>query len=170
MFFGVSPLQSFHVAISLLAIAVGIWVLFGMMANRRMSGATALFLMTTVITTLTGFLFPIGQFTPALGVGIISTVVLAVALWARYRAGLKGRWRGTYVVTSVLALYLNCFVLVVQLFLKVPALNALAPGGTEPPFLIAQAITLVLFILAGWRAFDRFDPPALTVEQAFKSA
>lgn len=170
MFFGVSPLQTFHVAISLLAIAVGVWVLFGMMSNRRMSGATALFLTTTVITTLTGFLFPIGQFTPALGVGIISTAVLAICLWARYRGGLQGRWRGAYVVTAVLALYLNCFVLVVQLFLKVPALNALAPGGTEPPFLIAQAVTLVLFVFAGLRAFKRFHPADLSVEQALKSA
>ena len=170
MFFGVSPLQSFHVAISLLAIAVGLWVLAGMMSNRRMSGATTLFLATTLITTLTGFLFPIGQFTPALGVGILSTGVLAVCLWARYRGGLQGRWRGTYVITAVLALYLNCFVLVVQMFLKVPALHALAPAGTEPPFLIAQAATLILFVLAGWRAFQRYHPPALTVEQALKSA
>lgn len=158
MFFGVSPLQTFHVAISLLAIAVGIWVLFGMMANRRMPGATAVFLVTTVVTTLTGFFFPIGQFTPALGVGILSTAVLAICLWGWYPARLLGRWRGAYVVTAVLALYLNCFVLVVQLFLKVPALNTLAPGGTEPPFLIAQAVTLALFVLAGLRAFKRFHP------------
>lgn len=170
MYFGVSPLQTFHVAISLLAIAVGLWVLGGMMANRRMSGATALFLATTVITTLTGFVFPIGQFTPALGVGIISTGVLAVCLWARYRGGLEGRWRGAYVITAVVALYLNCFVLVVQLFLKVPALNSLAPTGTEPPFLIAQAATLILFVLAGWRAFQRYHPAELSVEQALKSA
>ena len=96
--------------------------------------------------------------------------MLAVCLWARYRGGLQGRWRGTYVITAVLALYLNCFVLVVQLFLKVPALNALAPTGTEPPFLIAQAATLILLVLAGWRAFQRYHPPALTVEQALKSA
>ena len=158
MFFGVSTLQTFHVLISLIGIVAGLVVLFGMLSSRRMSGLTAIFLVTTLLTTLTGFVFPISVFTPAIGVGIISTLVMIVALYARYGARMAGRWRGIYVVTAVVSLYLNVFVLVVQLFLKVPSLNALAPNGNEPPFAITQAIVLVFFAVAGFLANRKFRP------------
>jgi hypothetical protein len=156
MFFGVSPLQSAHVLVSLFAIAIGLWVLFGLITARRMPVATVLFLATTLITTLSGFLLPIKGFTPAVGTGIVSTLVLAVTLWARYGAKMQGRWRGAYVVGAVISLYLNVFVLVAQLFLKVPALKALAPTGTEPAFGVAQLVTLALFVGAGVLAWKRF--------------
>ncbi len=158
MFFGVSTLQTFHVLISFAAIGAGLWVLFGMFASRRMNNATFLFLATTLVTTVTGFLLPLKGFTPAVGTGIVSLLVMAVAFWARYGAGMQGRWRGAYVVSAVISLYLNVFVLVAQLFLKVPALKALAPNGSEPPFLIAQGLTLALFVWAGAAALKRFRP------------
>ena len=158
MFFGVSTLQTFHVLISFAAIGVGLWVLFGMFASRRMNLATLVFLVTTLITTVTGFLLPLKGFTPAVGTGIVSLAVLVVAFWAQYGAGLQGRWHGAYVVSAVISLYLNVFVLVAQLFLKVPALKALAPNGSEPPFLIAQGLTLALFAWAGAAALKRFRP------------
>jgi hypothetical protein len=162
MFFGVSALQSFHVAISLVGIATGIVVLFGMFSSRRMSLLTAVFLATTLATTLTGFIFPFNGLTPALGVGIVSTLVLAVALVARYQRRMSGSWRGIYVGTAVLSLYLNVFVLVVQLFQKVPALNAFAPTGSEPPFAVAQGLALLLFVAAGFVAYRNFRPtPAI---------
>jgi hypothetical protein len=112
----------------------------------------AAFLATTVLTSLTGFLFPITTFTPALGTGIISTIVLAVALWAAYGLGRRGRAATVYAVSAAAALWLNLFVLVVQSFLKVPGLNVLAPTGTEPPFLIAQAVVLIGMVALGWKA------------------
>jgi len=158
MFFGVSTLQTFHVLISFAAIGAGLWVLFGMFASRRMNNATFVFLATTLVTTVTGFLLPLKGFTPAVGTGIVSLLVMAVAFWARYGAKMQGRWRGAYVVSAVISLYLNVFVLVAQLFLKVPALKALAPNGSEPPFLIAQGLTLALFVWAGAAALKRFRP------------
>jgi hypothetical protein len=131
MFFGVSTLQSFHVLISFIGIATGLLVLYGLIGSQKMGLMTAIFLVTTLVTTLTGFLFPITVFTPAIGVGIISTIVMIVCFYARYGQRMAGRWRGVYVITAVISLYLNVFVLVVQLFLKVPSLNALAPNGNE---------------------------------------
>lgn len=158
MFFGVSTLQSVHVVITLIGIASGLWVLAGMIGGRRMNTATLVFLATTLLTTLSGFLLPLKGITPAVITGIVSLVVLAVAFWARYGAGMRGGWRGGYVISAVLALYLNVFVLVVQLFQKVPALHALAPAGSEPPFAIAQGLTLLFFAVTGWLAFRRFRP------------
>ena len=106
----------------------------------------------TLLTSLTGFLFPIASFTPALGFGIISTLLLAASLWAWYGRKLAGRARTIYAVTATIALWLNLFVLVVQSFLKVPALNALAPNGNEPPFLIAQVVLLIAVIALGYKA------------------
>lgn len=152
----ISAFTTVHVIISLVAIASGLVVLYGMIRGMRMSALTHLFLATTVATTLTGFLFPITALTPALITGIISSLLLAAALVAYYAAHLAGRWRGVYVVTAVAALYLNAFVLVVQSFLKLPPLNALAPNGNEPPFLIVQGAVLTAFIAAGYLAFRRF--------------
>lgn len=147
-----------HVIISLIAIASGFIVVFAMLKANPSPGWTALFLLTTVLTTVTGFLFPITVFTPALGTGILSSVILIVALFALYAKKLSGAWRWIYVVTAVAAFYLNVFVLVVQSFLKVPALHTLAPNGTEPPFLIAQVVVLGAFIVLGALAVIRFRP------------
>jgi hypothetical protein len=116
------------------------------------------FLFTTVLTSVTGFLFPIHGFTPALGVGIVSCVILLVALFAYYGRRLIGAWRWIYVVTAIAALYLNVFVLVVQSFVKVAALNALAPTQSEPPFMIAQLAVLAIFIVIGLIAAVTFRP------------
>jgi hypothetical protein len=145
-----------HVAISLVGIAAGFAVLFGLLARKRLDGWTKLFLITTVATSVTGFFFPFHGFTPAIGVGIISLVVLAVAIFARYGRHLAGSWRWIYVVTATIALYLNVFVGIVQAFQNVPALKAIAPTQTEPPFAITQLVVLGLFILIGIVAAIRF--------------
>ena len=163
MFFGISAMQSLHVLISFAAIGAGFWVLAGLLSARRMPTATAVFLATTTITTLTGFLLPITGFTPAVGTGIVSTLVLIVTLWARYGVKMRGRWRGAYVIGAVVSLYLNVFVLIAQLFLKVPALQALAPTGTEPPFGIGQGVTLLVFIGLGILAWTRFRPAPVVI-------
>lgn len=150
-----------HVVISLIGIVTGIIVLFGMFGANRLDGWTALFLLTTVLTSVTGFLFPISGFTPALGVGIVSLVLLALALLGFYAFRLAGAWRWIYVVTATVALYLNCFVAVVQAFQKLSVLQPLAPTQSEPPFQIAQGVLLVLFIVAGILAVRRFHPENL---------
>jgi hypothetical protein len=147
-----------HVIISLIAIVSGLIVLFGMFGGHRMSGMTALFLVTTILTSVTGFLFPISGFTPAIGVGIISLVLLALAVLGLYVFRLAGAWRWIYVVTAVIALYFNVFVLVAQSFMKVSFLKPLAPTQSEPPFQIAQGVVLLLFIIAGIVAVRRFHP------------
>jgi hypothetical protein len=147
-----------HVIISLVGIGSGLVVLFGMFASKRLDGMTALFLVTTVLTSITGFGFPIEHVTPGIIVGIVSLIVLALAIPARYSFRMAGRWRSIYVITAVIALYFNCFVLIAQSFLKIPALHALAPKGNEPPFAIAQGVLLVLFIVAGIRAVKKFRP------------
>lgn len=135
-----------HVVISLIGIGSGFVVMVGLLSARRLNGWTALFLVTTVATSVTGFGFPFEHLLPSHKVGIISLVVLTVAILARYAFHLAGPWRGTYVVTAALSLYLNVFVLVVQAFRRVPALKAAAPQQTEPPFLIAQILVLLLFL------------------------
>jgi hypothetical protein len=130
-----------------------------MLASHRLPITTALFLFTTALTSATGFLFPIHGFTPALGVGILACVILAVALFALYKEHLIGVWRWMYVIAAVASLYLNVFVLVVQSFVKVSALNALAPTQTEPPFAITQAAVLAIFILITLVAIVKFRPP-----------
>ncbi|MGC3980359.1 MAG: hypothetical protein QM808_03780 [Steroidobacteraceae bacterium] len=147
-----------HVLISLIGIASGLVVLQGLCTSKRMDGWTLLFLSTTVATSITGFMFPFNGLTPALGVGALSMIILAAAILARYRFKLVGSWRWIYVVSAVIALYFNSFVLVVQSFLKIPALHALAPQGNEPPFAIAQGILLILFVLACFKAVKRFHP------------
>jgi hypothetical protein len=160
MVFGLS-IQTFtivHVIISLMAIASGIVVLIGMLGSHQMRGWTAFFLLTTILTSVTGFLFPIRGFTPALGTGIVSCIVLALALYSLYGKHLAGAWRWIYVASAISALYLNVFVLIVQSFQKVPALKLLAPTQSEPPFLIAQGVALVAFLIVGIAAALRFRP------------
>lgn len=142
-----------HVAISLIAIAAGLIALPAFARGLILSRTTGIFLWTTLLTSLTGFLFPIVAFTPALGFGILSTLILVATFWAWYGRKLVGRAATIYVVTATLALYLNLFVLVVQSFLKVPALNALAPNGTEPPFAIAQGALLIAMVGLGYLTF-----------------
>jgi hypothetical protein len=145
-----------HVVISLIGILSGFVVLFGMLAGKRFNGWTALFLTTTVLTSVTGFFFPFHGLTPGLVVGAISLVLLAVAIFARYRLHLAGAWRKTYVVSAVIALYLNVFVLIVQSFLKIPALKNIAPTQNDPPFKLTQLVVLVTFIALGIAAAIKF--------------
>lgn len=147
-----------HVIISLVGIFTGLVVLFGLLAGKRLDGWTKWFLITTVLTSVTGFFFPFHGFTPAHGVGIISLIVLALAIYARYSRHLAGHWRWIYVVTAVIALYFNVFVGVVQAFLKVPALHAMAPTQTEQPFKLTQLVVLAIFVLLGIVAAIRFRP------------
>ena len=129
-----------------------------MFASHRLPVTTALFLFTTALTSVTGFLFPIHGFTPALGVGMVACVILAFALFALYKKHLVGAWRRIYVITAVVSLYLNVFVLVVQSFVKVSALTALAPMQSEPPFAMTQAVILATFILIGFISVVKFRP------------
>jgi hypothetical protein len=145
-----------HVLISLVGIGSGFIVVYGLLTGKRLDGWTATFLTTTILTSATGFLFPVEHLLPSHVVGIISLVFLAVALVARYARNLAGAWRWIYVVSAIVALYLNCFVGVVQSFLKVPAIHALAPTQKEPPFLIAQLTVMALFILVGVFAVKKF--------------
>jgi uncharacterized membrane protein SirB2 len=155
-----TTLTLLHVVLSLVGIASGIVVLRGLLAAKRLDGWTSLFLATTSLTSITGFLFPFREFLPSHAFGIISLIALAAAYYARYARGLTGSWRKTYVVTALIALYLNVFVLVVQSFLKIPALTALAPTQSEAPFAVAQLVVLMLFIWLGIRAFRKFCAPA----------
>jgi hypothetical protein len=145
-----------HVGLSLVGILAGLVVAFGMLSGKRLAGWTAVFLTSTVLTSATGFFFPFHRFLPSHAVGILSLLVLAVAIAALYAFHLAGGWRRTYVITAVLALYLNVFVLIAQLFMKVPALEAMAPTQSEPPFLAAQVVCLALFVVLGTLAVKRF--------------
>jgi hypothetical protein len=167
MIIGMS-LQTFtlvHVIITLIAIAAGLVVLLGMLGSHRLPGWTAIFLLTTVLTSVTGFMFPIHGFTPALGVGAISMVLLAIALFALYLKRLAGAWRWIYVVTAVTALWFNIFVLIVQSFEKVKLLNPLAPQVGPPfpepvntHFVIAQAAGLIIVFGLDMIAAFKFRP------------
>lgn len=146
MILGMPTFTFVHVVLSLIGILSGLVAMFGMFGGKRLDGWTAIFLVSTVLTSVTGFLFPFHGFLPSYGVGIVSVLVLAVAIAARYAFHLAGGWRRTYVVTAMIALYLNVFVLVAQLFLKVPALKAMAPTQSAPPFLVSQLVVMVLFV------------------------
>jgi len=150
-----------HVFISLVGIGSGLIVAFGFVNGKLLSGWNLIFLITTVLTSVTGFLFPVEHLLPSHKVGIISLVVLAIAIAALYLFHLARKWRAIYVITATMALYLNCFVAVVQSFLKIPALHAMAPTGTEPPFLVAQTIVLLLFVVLGIFAIKRFRGTAV---------
>jgi hypothetical protein len=154
-------LQTFtllHTVISLIGIATGFIVLWGMFSASRLELWTGVFLITTILTSVTGFLFPATAILPSHIFGVISLLVLAVAVVALYYYHLAGSWRWIYVVSAVLALYLNVFVGVVQTFLKIPAFHALAPTQAEPPFAVAQGIVLLIFIGFGIFAAMKFRP------------
>jgi hypothetical protein len=152
----------FHTVLSLVGIATGFVVLFGLLAGKCLDSWTKWFLITTAATTITGFFFPFHGVTPAITLGILSTVVLAVAIYARYPKHLVGAWRWIFIVSALVALYFNVFVGIVQSFQKVPALKILAPTQTEPPFAITQLVTLALFVILIVIAVIRFriQPPA----------
>jgi hypothetical protein len=149
-----------HVIISLIGIASGIVVMFAMLGSNRLPGLTAIFLLSTVLTSATGFLFPFTQLLPSHMVGIISLVLLAIACIALYAMRLAGPWRWIYVLTALVSLYLNVFVLVIQGFLKIPALHALAPSvpPSEPPFAVIQGLVLLFFVIVIAGAWRRFRP------------
>jgi|SRR5271165_882236 len=147
-----------HVIISLAGLGSGFVVVWGFFNDKRLDGWTAIFLTTTVLTSVTGFMFPFEGFKPSYVLASLSLVVLAIAIYARYSRHMAGSWRGTYVITAAVALYFNCFVAVVQAFAKIPALHELAPKGSEPPFLIAQLVVLAIFIWLTYRAARRFQP------------
>lgn len=155
MIFGMSPFTLFHVVLSLIGIIAGFVALGGWLSGHLRSGWTAVFLASTIATTVTGFLFPITVFTPALGVGIISALVLTISVLALYLRHLVGRWRLAFLLSAVFALYLNSFVLVAQAFQKIGPLNALAPTGTEAPFAIAQVLLLLAFLAVAYRLSRR---------------
>jgi hypothetical protein len=150
----------FHVLLSLIGIVSGIVVALAMLGANRLPALTAIFLLTTAATSVTGFMFHFASFGPPEIIGVISLVVLAVAILALYGYKLAGAWRWIYVSTAVLALYLNVFVGVVQTFQKVAFFHALAPTQTELPFAIAQGIVLIAFIALGLAAAKKFRPPA----------
>ncbi len=162
MIFGmtIATFTAVHVVLSLVGILSGFVVLFGMLGGKRLDGWTVLFLASTVATSVTGFFFPVDHFLPSHAVGILSLVVLAVAILARYALRLAGAWRRIYVVGAVIALYLNVFVAVVQAFQKVPALKAMAPTQSEPPFLVAQLAVMALCVALGIVAAKRFRSQA----------
>ena len=151
-----------HVIISLIAIVAGLVVMSGLLGSKPMPAMTAIFLLFTILTSATGFLFPFTQLLPSHMVGILSLVLLAIACIALYGMRLAGAWRPVYVVTAMISLYLNVFVLVIQSFLKVPALHALAPSvpPAGPVFAVVQGIVLVFFVLVIIGAWRRFKPMA----------
>lgn len=151
-----------HVILSLIGIVAGLIVVFGMLGGKRLGGLNALFLATTILTSVTGFMFRSASLLPSHVVGGISLVVLAAALIALYVFGLAGAWRWIYVVAAVVALYLNVFVGVVQAFQKLAFLQPLAPTQSEAPFLIAQIAVLAIFALLGFLAVRKFPPVTQT--------
>jgi hypothetical protein len=153
-----STFTKVHVLISLVRIGSGFAVLLGLFSAKRVNGLTALFLLTTVLTSVTGFGFPFTHLLPSHKIAIISLVVLAIAILARYSFHLVGKWRWIYVVTAMIALYLNLFVLVFQSFEKVPALKAMAPTQSEPPFLVAELAVMAIFIVLTIFAAKKFHP------------
>jgi len=155
---GMTGFTLFHVAISLIGIITGFIAVFGMIAGKRLNGLTAIFLVTTALTSITGFLFPFHGVTPGIILGILSLLVLVVAIPARYVKHLEGAWRKTYAITATIALYFNVFVLIAQLFAKVPALHAIAPKGNEPPFLVSELVVMALFIVLAVAAAIKFHP------------
>jgi len=149
-----------HVIISLIAIAAGLVVMIGLFGSSRMPVMTATFLLLTILTSVTGFLFPFTQLLPSHMIGILSLVLLAVACIALYAMKLSGPWRGVYVLTALISLYLNVFVLVIQSFLKIPQLHDLAPGNPPagPAFAVVQGLILVFFVAMIVGAWRRFRP------------
>ena len=154
-----------HVLLSLVGILAGFVVMFGFLAAKQLHGWTALFIWTTVATSVTGFLFPFHKFLPSHAIGILSLLVLAIAIYALYGKHLAGAWRKTYAIDAMIALYFNVFVLIAQLFMKVPALKALAPTQSEAPFKEAHLALLVAFVVLTILAAIKFrsEPVKSTV-------
>jgi len=155
-----SAFTTLHVVISLIAIVAGLIAMFGMLGSNRSPGLTAIFLLFTILTSVTGFMFPFGGVTPGIIIGILSIILLAIACIALYVMNLAGAWRWIYVVTALASLYFNVFVLVIQSFLKIPALSAIAPGNPPagPVFAVVQGIVLVFFVVMTIGAWRRFRP------------
>jgi hypothetical protein len=153
-----------HTLISLVALFAGFVVLFGLLTGNRIDSWTNWFLISAVATTVTGFFFPFHGITPAIKLGIISSVVLVITIYARYAKHLTGAWRWIYVVGASLALYFNVFVAIVQSFEKIPALKAIAPTQSEPPFKLTQLVALALFVLLTLVAVIRFRPEPIRVQ------
>ena len=167
MILDITTITLVHTVISIVAIAAGLVVVGGLIAGVRIDGWTGIFLVTTALTSVTGFFFPFGRLLASHWVGIISLIILPFVIAARYWKHLRGAWRGIYVVGTVLVLYLNFFVLMVQLFRHIPALIVAAPKQTEPPFVLTQLVVLALFAWLGFAAFRRFRPEAVvTARQA----
>jgi hypothetical protein len=151
-------LLQIHVTLSLIGIASGLIVFFGLLKGKLFGAINTLFLATTILTSITGFPLPPFGFDPPRTIGTLSLILLAIAVLALYAFRLAGAWRWVYVVTAMAALYLNLFVAIIQTFMKVPAAHALAPTQSEPPFAITQGIVLVLFVVLGFLAARRFHP------------
>lgn len=147
-----------HTALSLLGIASGLNVLGRMVRMRPLGASNTIFLWTTILTSVTGFFFPFAQIGPPHIVGVVSLVVLAAACWALWMGNLYGHWRGVYVVSAVIALWLNFMVGIIQAFQKLPPLQKLAPTGGEPIVLVCQGLAMLMFIGLGWLAYKRFHP------------
>jgi hypothetical protein len=160
---GLVILTIVHVAISLIGIGSGFVMIYGFVTNKRFDQSTAIFLATTILTSLTGFLFPIVKFTPALAIGMLSLIALGVAVWSLYRKHLAGGWRAAFVVTAMISQYFNFAILIIQSFQKVPPLHNLAPTQSEPPFAVTQLTVLVLFIALTVAAIVRFRPATAQV-------
>lgn len=159
-----------HVVLSLVGIGAGLLAFYGLLQSKLWPGSTHLFLLTTVLTSLTGFLFPVQHVMPSHVLGAISIVVLALAMFALYGQNLAGGWRRTYVICAAVALYLNVFVLVVQSFEKVPALHALAPNGSGTVFAITQLVVLAIFLWIGFQAVKRFRSEPIQVVKQRRAA
>jgi hypothetical protein len=168
MIVNITTFTLIHTLISLVAIVSGLVVVGGLMARTRLDGWTGLFLVTTALTSITGFGFAFTRLLPSQDIGIISLIVLVPVILARYRKHLEGIWRGVYVVGSVLILYLNVFVLVDQLFKRIPALIVLAPTHKEPPYLVTQLLVLALFGALGMAAFRRFRAQPVAAERTVR--
>jgi hypothetical protein len=163
----ITTLTLVHTVISIVAVAAGLVVVGGLIVGVRIDGWTGIFLVTTVLTSVTGFFFPFTELLASHKVGIISLIILPVVIAARYWKHLVGSWRAIYVVGSVLVLYLNFLVLIVQLFRHIPSLIVAAPKQTEPPFVLTQLLVLALFAWLGFAAFRRFRPQTIvTAKQA----
>lgn len=155
---GIAALTLFHVVLSLIAIVAGVVLARGLLAGRRNDRWTHIFMVTTAITVLTGFVFPYRGFTPGIGVGIVCVLVFIPTALARYRFQMAGLWRPVFIVGALALFYFNCLVFVVQSFQKIPPLNALAPTGAEPVVGIVQAIVFVAFLVVGFFSVRRFRP------------
>jgi hypothetical protein len=160
MIFGLTPFVAFHTAITLVAIVSGLLMLAAMLRNDRADMTTAIFLLFSVLTAVTGFIIQVKPVTPAVSLGVILSILMLFALLARYVFAMRGAWRWIYIVTAVAALWSNCFVLVIQTFLKFPALHALAPGAPPggPIFGAVQLVVLIAFVAAGFLGLRRFHP------------